>query len=343
MDDDWSDEDVVEETKENFEPHDTENHVEETSTHLALHLLESAVIGQVVEKPEETVIVSKNERFADVTYDRRDTRSPDDNIHGQRQIYNPKLGKFENVEAQPGRDQDRHNRRNIEIMQRGLGRRASTSSRRRDSLVKGDELRQSRGLHVDNRGYSPSVQRRTSLAERDPTGFPQRRRDSFISASAVSDADRSMSNASPGFDSQSTADQGPTVVVDLLALQKTEMAESCKRALERRAKDEEERLAAAERAKKKAAELAAMASGDGKSETSTASPIPTTLSPHVSKASPVSQNLSPVLPKSSLSSRTTSSKRCARHGKCTSPLPAARMARSWRRTTTSASWTRRMA
>ena len=300
MDDDWSDEEVVEETKEHFEPQDPENHVEESSTQVAPHLLESAALGRIVDKPEETIIVSKNERFADVTYDRRDTRSPDDNIHGQRQIYNAKIGKFENVETpQSGRDQERHSRKNFEIMQRGQGRRGSSDGRRRDSLAKGEEIRQSRGLHVDNRGYSPSTQRRTSFAERDPTGFhPHRRRDSFISTSGVSDADRSISNASPGVDSQTTTDQA-SPVVDLIALQKTEMAESRKRAMERRAKDEEERVAAAERARKKAAELAAMASGEashGKSETSTAS---TTASPHLPKASPVPLKASPSPPKAS--------------------------------------------
>src|SRR5271169_6047233 len=130
MDDDWSDEEVVEETKDNFEHGDIslENHVEDLP---APDMLESAAIGRVTDKPEETVTVSKNERFADVTYDRRGTRSPDDNIHGQRQIYNPKLGKFENVEPQSGRDQERHPRKNIEIMQRGQGRRGSSAGRRR--------------------------------------------------------------------------------------------------------------------------------------------------------------------------------------------------------------------
>jgi hypothetical protein len=299
MDDDWSDEDV-EETKEQFEPQDSGNHVEESSTQVAPYLLESAALGRIVDKPEETVIVSKNERFADVTYDRRDTRSPDENIHGQRQIYNAKIGRFENVETpQFGRDQERHSRKNFEIMQRGQGRRGSSDGRRRDSLAKGEEIRQSRGLHVDNRGYPPSTQRRTSFAEREQTGFhPHRRRDSFISTSGVSDADRSISNASPGVDSQTTTDQA-SPVVDLIALQKTEMAESRKRAMERRAKDEEERVAAAERARKKAAELAAIASGEAshvKSETPTAS---TTASPHLPKVSTVPLKASPSPPKAS--------------------------------------------
>lgn len=300
MDDDWSDEDVVEETKEQFEQQNPQNRVEESSPQIAPHLLESAALGRIVDKPEETVIVSKNERFADVTYDRRDTRSPDDNIHGQRQIYNAKIGKFENVEpAQSGRDQERHSRKNFEIMQRGQGRRGSSDVRRRDSLAKGEEVRQSRGLHVDNRGYSSSAQRRTSFAERDPTGFhPHLRRDSFISTSGVSDADRSISNASPGVDSQTTTDQA-SPVIDLITLQKTEMAESRKRAMERRARDEEERVAAAERARKKAAELGLMASKEsshGKPETPTAS---TTASPHLPKASPVPPKAYPLPPRAS--------------------------------------------
>ena len=286
--------------KNNLNLQHPENHVEESSAQIAPHLLESAALGRIVDKPEETIVVSKNERFADVTYDRRDTRSPDDNIHGQRQIYNAKIGKFENVETpQSGRDQERHPRKNFEIMQRGQGRRGSSDGRRRDSLAKGEEVRQSRGLHVDNRGYSLSTQRRTSFAERDQTGFhPHRRRDSFMSTSGVSDADRSVSNASPGVDSQTTTDQA-SPVVDLIALQKTEMAESRKRAMERRAKDEEERVAAAERARKKAAELGAMASGEsshGKSETPGTS---TTASPRLPKASPVPSKASPSPPKAS--------------------------------------------
>src|SRR5579871_3145335 len=99
MDDDWSDEDVVEEPKEVSEllAAPQENHIEESRMPLPSHLLESAAFSELSEKHEEAVIVTKNERFADVTFDRRDTRSPDDNIHGQRQIYNPKLGRFEEV------------------------------------------------------------------------------------------------------------------------------------------------------------------------------------------------------------------------------------------------------
>src|ERR1700737_1841916 len=101
MDDDWSEEEV-EETKEVDESTDLgqENHVDERPTLPAPHLLESVALGRSAEKSEVTLVVSKNERFADVTYDRRDNRSPDQNIHGPRQIYNPKLGKFEDVPSQ---------------------------------------------------------------------------------------------------------------------------------------------------------------------------------------------------------------------------------------------------
>jgi hypothetical protein len=290
MDDDWSEEEV-EETKEVFESPDLapQNDVDNPPVPLAPHLLESAVIGHLADKSEETIIVSKNERFADVTYDRRQTGSPDENIHGQRQIYNPRLGKFEDVHhATPtGREQDR-TRKNVEIMQRGQ-RRGSSATRRRDSLAKGDELRQGRGTHVENRAYPPSAQRRTSFAERDSNNIPlHRRRDSFISNSAVSDAGRSISNASPSIDTHSTTDQ-PTAA-DIIALQQKEMAESRKRAMERRAKDEDERIAAADRARKKASELAAMASaesGTNKVEIQKASPSLSKASPIPPKASPV--------------------------------------------------------
>src|SRR5271169_4327647 len=142
MDDDWSDEEVVEEPKEDLElshPTQQENHIDQPPM-LPPHLLESAALGRMPDKPEETIIVSKNERFADVTYDRRDSRSPDENIHGQRQIYNPKLGRFEDVSPQSGRDQERHGRKNIEIMQRGQGRRESSAGLRRDSTYKNEEI-----------------------------------------------------------------------------------------------------------------------------------------------------------------------------------------------------------
>lgn len=304
MDDDWSDEEVVEQQKEILESADSlpEDHVEELSpAPLAPHLPESAALSRMAEKPEETIIVSKNERFADVTYDRRDTRSPDDSIHGQRQIYNPKLGRFENVEAQPGRDIERHSRKNIEIMQRGQGRRGSSSGRRRDSLAKGEEVRQSKGLQMENRGYSPLTQRRTSLVDRDqPSFLPHDRRDSFVSTSGVSDGDRSVSNASPGVDTLNAADQ--VSPIDLIALQQKEMAESRKRALERRAKDEEERAAAAERARKKAAELAVKATADASpnnTEVTKSSPVPAIDSPVQRTVSPMSQRASPVPPRPS--------------------------------------------
>src|SRR5271169_4855755 len=296
MDDDWSDEEVVEEPKEDVElsqPTQQENHIEPPPT-VPPHLLESAALGRMPDKPEETIVVSKNERFADVTYDRRDSRSPDENIHGQRQIYNPKLGRFEMVEHQAGRDTERQSRRNVEIMQRGPpGRRGSSAGRRRDSLAKPDEVRQTRGYH-DNRGYSPSTQRRPSFVEQ--RDLPQRRRDSFISTSGVSEADRSISNASPGLESQPTPDTAP---IDLIALQTEKMAESRKRAQERRAEDEKARLAIAERARKKAEQLALMASAETKSDTSKASPSPSTASPVPPKVSPVPQKASPLVPKAS--------------------------------------------
>src|SRR5271170_5683408 len=296
MDDDWSDEEVVEEPKEDLESsHPTQgNHVEQPPM-LPPHLLESAALGRMPEKPEEsTIIVSKNERFADVTYDRRDSRSPDENIHGQRQIYNPKLGRFEMVEHQTGRDTERQSRKNVEIMQRGPPvRRGSSAGRRRDSLAKPDEVRQSRG-YQDNRGYSPSTQRRPSFVEqRDP---PHRRRDSFISTSGVSEADRSMSNASPGLESQPTPETAP---IDLIALQAEKMAESRKRAQERRAEDEKARAAMAERARKKAEQLALMASSETKSDTSKASPTSSIASPVPPKVSPVPAKVSPVPPRAS--------------------------------------------
>ena len=313
MDDDWSDEDVMEEPKEmrpaaasqeSLAQH--ENHVDDETMHIAPHVLESAALAQAPKKPEDHqhIIVTKNERFADVTFDRRDNRSPDHNIHGQRQIYNPKLGRFEAVE--PAKEPERHGRRNIEIMQRGPpGRRGSSPGRRRESLTKGmvmmDEPRQGRASLVDNRGYSPTTQRRTSFAEQRDAPLPHhRRRDSFISTSGVSDADRSVSNASPGLDSQTTPDLLP---VDLIALQEKQMAESRKRAMERRAKDEGERLAAAERARKKAAELAAQAEAAAvpptegtKSDASSVSPGPTKASPLPPKASPVPPRASPLAP-----------------------------------------------
>ena len=293
MDDDWSDEEVVEEPKDDLEASHTtlENHVEQPPM-LPPHLLESAALGRMADKPEEIVIVSKNERFADVTYDRRDSRPQDENIHGQRQIYNPKLGRFERVEPEAGRDTDRQSRRNVEIMQRAPARRGSSAGRRRESLAKPDEIRQSRGYH-DNRGYSPSTQRRPSFVERDPL---HRRRDSFISTSGVSDADRSMSNVSPGIESQPTPETAP---IDLIALQAEKMAESRKRAQERRAKDEEERLVVAERARKKAEQLALMAAAETKSDVSKASPAPSTASPVPPRVSPVPRKASPVPPKSS--------------------------------------------
>ena len=310
MDDDWSDEEVIEDAKE-LQPATSsqesvaqhENHVDQEAMHIAPHVLESAALAQTPNKPEDHqhIIVTKNERFADVTYDRRDTRSPDQNIHGQRQIYNPKLGRFEVVE--PAKEQERPGRRNIEIMQRGPpGRRGSSAGRRRESLTKGmvmpDEPRQGRAPLVDNRGYVPTTQRRTSFAEQREPPLPlHRRRDSLISTSGVSDADRSMSNASPGLDGQTTPDLPP---VDLIALQEKQMAESRKRAMERRAKDEEERLAAAERARRKAAELAAQAEAVAvpptertKSDASPVSPGPSKVSPLPRKASPVPQKASP--------------------------------------------------
>src|SRR5277367_2273820 len=294
MDDDWSDEEVVEEPKEDLESTQQENHIEPPPPMLPPHLLESVALGRMPDKPEETIIVSKNERFADVTYDRRDSRSPDENIHGQRQIYNPKLGRFEMVEHQAGRDTERQSRRNVEIMQRGPpARRGSSAGRRRDSLAKPDEVRQSRGYH-ENRGYSPSTQRRPSFVEQ--RDLPQRRRDSFISTSGVSEADRSMSNASPGLESQPTPETAP---IDLIALQAEKMAESRKRAQERRAEDEKARLAVAERARKKAEQLALMASTETKSDTSKASPTPSTASPVPPKVSPVPQKASPLVPKAS--------------------------------------------
>jgi hypothetical protein len=301
MDDDWSDEEVVDEPKE-MEPETPfqesvaplENHIDDEPILIAPHVLESAALAQVSDKQEDHhIFVSKNERFADVTYDRRDNRSPDENIHGQRQIYNPKLGRFEAVE--PAKEQERHGRRNIEIMQRGPGRRESSAGCRRESVTKGmiEDPRQSRPSHAENRGYSPTTPRRPSFVEqREPPLHPHRRRDSLISTSGVSDPDRSVSNASPGVDSQTTPDLPP---VDLIALQQKEMAESRKRAMERRAKDEEERLAAAERAKKKAAELAVQAEAAAapssseatKSEASLVSPISSSASPLQPKAAPV--------------------------------------------------------
>ena len=297
MDDDWSDEEVVEEPKEDLESSHTPTQQQENNHEqppmLPPHLLESAALGRMSDKPEETIIVSKNERFADVTYDRRDSRSPDENIHGQRQIYNPKLGRFEMVEHQAGRDTERQSRRNVEIMQRGPpARRESSAGRRRDSLAKPDEVRQSRGFQ-DNRAYSPSTQRRPSFVDRDPL---HRRRDSFISTSGVSDADRSMSNASPGVESQPTPETAP---IDLIALQAEKMAESRKRAQERRAEDERQRLAVAERARKKAEQLALMATAENRSDTSKASPTLSTASPVPPKVSPVPQKTSPVPPRAS--------------------------------------------
>ena len=292
MDDDWSDEDVVEEPKEDLDLSQQENHIEQ-SPMLPPHLLESAALGRMSDKPEETIIVSKNERFADVTYDRRDSRSPDQNIHGQRQIYNPKLGRFEMVENQAGRETERQSRRNVEIMQRGPPtRRGSSAGRRRDSLAKPDDIRPGRG-YQENRGYSPSTQRRPSFVDRDPL---HRRRDSFISTSGVSDADRSMSNASPGIESQPTSETAP---IDLIALQAEKMAESRKRAQERRAEDEKARLAITERARKKAEQLALMASAEKKSDTSKASPTTSTASPVPPKVSPVPQKVSPLPPRAS--------------------------------------------
>jgi hypothetical protein len=292
MDDDWSEEEV-DESKVSFESPDVpslENAIDEPSIPIAPHLLESAAMGRLAHKPEETIVVSKNERFADVTYDRRDTRSPDDNIHGQRQIYNPKLGRFEDVQPQAGRDQERHGRRNVEIMHRNQGRRGSSAGRRRDSFARSEESKQSRVSQPDNRTFSPTSQRRTSFVERDLANtLVHRRRDSFLSNSGISDADRSLSNASPGLENVPTGDQlNP---MDLIALQQKEMAESRKRALERRAKDEEERIAAAERARKKAAELGVKASPEVHAKLSTtpiASPVP-------SKASPVPLDASPAV------------------------------------------------
>src|SRR2546423_5086828 len=257
MDDDWSEEEV-DESKASFGSPDVslqETGGDEPSIPIAPHLLESAAMGRLADKSEEPMVVSKNERFADVTYDRRGTRSPDDNIHGQRQIYNPKLGRFEDVQPQAGREEERHTRRNVEIMQRNQGRRGSSAGGRRDSFARSEERKQSRISQPDNRTFSPTSQRRTSFAERDLANtLVHRRRDSFLSTSGISDADRSVSNASPGLENVPTGDQlNP---LDLIALQQKEMAESRKRALERRAKDEEERIAAAERARKKADELA---------------------------------------------------------------------------------------
>jgi len=295
MDDDWSEEEV-EETKESFESQDVrsqENALDEPPMPIAPHLLESAALGRLADKPEETIIVSKNERFADVTYDRRGTRSPDENIHGQRQIYNPKLGRFEDVQPQAGRDQERHSRRNVELMQRNQGRRGSSAGRRRESFAKNEE--KARGAPLDNRTISPSSQRRPSFAERDIANpLLQRRRESFLSNSGISDADRSMSNASPGVDNPPAPEQFNPL--DLIALQQKEMAESRKRAMERRAKDEEERVAAAERARKKAAELAVKATPEvttNISTTPTASPIPAKASPVPSKTSPLPATAKP--------------------------------------------------
>src|SRR5579862_4841714 len=132
MDDDWSEEEV-EETKDTLEladPLSQENHLEETPMPIAPHLLESAALSRMPpERHEEALIVTKNDRFADVTYDRRETRSPDENLHGQRQIYNPKLRRFEDVPSQQSRETER-SRRPVEIMQRGPGRRGSSAERR---------------------------------------------------------------------------------------------------------------------------------------------------------------------------------------------------------------------
>src|ERR1700723_1830746 len=153
MDDDWSEEEEEIKEEETIDA-PLGNHVDEHP--LAPHLLESAALGRFAEKPEETIIVSKNERFADVTYDRRDTRSPDQNLHGQRQIYNPKLGRFEEVPSSAGREQERNsNRRNVEIMQRNGGRRDSTGGGRRDSFARNDENRQRRGSYENK--FSPTT------------------------------------------------------------------------------------------------------------------------------------------------------------------------------------------
>lgn len=302
MDDDWSDEDVEEAKDAGDLLALDENHIEIEP--IAPHLLESAALSRMPERQEETIIVSKNERFADVTYDRRDNRSPDDNIHGPRQIYNPKIGRFESVQPSAApREQERQGRRNIEIMQRG-GRRGSSAGRRRESLAKSDEVRQARVSYDDNKGYPTPSQRRTSFVERDTPSHHGPRRDSFISQSAISDADRSLSNASPSVEVPAPLDQMSPV--DLIALQQKEMAESKKRALERRAKDEEERAAAAERARRKAAELAARFAPDSAAASdasksspgpSKASPAPATASPALSTASP--QKASPLPPKAS--------------------------------------------
>lgn len=288
MDDDWSEEEEEEqkeETKETSEPPPQENHVEHPP--IAPHLLESAALSRMQpEREEETIIVSKNDRFADVTYDRKQTRSPDENIHGQRQIYNPKLRRFEEVPSQSPRDTER-GRRPVEIMQRGHGRRSSSVDRRRGSFTRSEDPRLNRGPIPDNRAYSPPSQRRPSFAEREHYGG--RRRESFISTSAISDADRSMSNASPAIESQGTTESLPPI--DLIVLQQKEMAESRKRAMERRARDEEERQAAAERARKKAEQLAAMTGTSTSTTTVSESPRP---SPHSSRATPASIKASPV-------------------------------------------------
>src|SRR5579859_5233417 len=296
MDDDWSEEEI-EEGNESSEVVQQENHIEDhPMPPVAPHLLESAALRHIhQDKPEETVIVSKNERFADVTYDRRENSSPDD-IHGQPKIYNAKLGRFEPVQHQhhPTRDSDRGGRRNVEIMQRNGGRRESSTSHRRDSFAKNEENRRP---FFEQLAHSPPVQRRSSIAERDPNvSFYHPRRDSFVSTSAVSDADRSVSNASPTLDGKNVADLSPT---EIFALQQQQMAASRERAKERRRKEEEERAAGVDRARKKAAELAAMASSEStasKTDSPKVSPIPAKAFPLPPKVSPLSSNVSPAPP-----------------------------------------------
>jgi hypothetical protein len=290
MDDEGWSEEEIDESKDVHEETHHDNHVEEPSKHIAPHLLESAALRSVPEKHEETIVVSKNERFADVTFDRRGTRSPEENIHGQRQIYNPKLRRFEEVPNQPVRESERHSRRPMEIMHRGPPRQGSISEQRRESFARPEEARVPRGVPVDPR-LSSSYQRRPSFADRDPY-LVHHRRESFISNSAVTDTDRSISNASPVLEAPLIPEQ--LSPIDLIALQQKEMAQSRKRAMERRAKDEEERLAAAERARKKAAELAVMAT-TSTTEFAKPSPVPSQTAPVTPKPSPAPVNVVPVL------------------------------------------------